>query len=171
MQTKSRGGRPTKYRDWMPERVVELMREGRSKARVCADLGIDSLTMDVWELKHEKFREALRTGHVLAQAWWEDKAQNDLNADRFHASTWGLTMANRFGWRQKTDTTVTATVSACATMSADEIKATIAEIRELRLALGQAGAGVGGSGESEKTGILLPAPEANGVSCGGEVGD
>lgn len=150
----------TKYRPDMPSRVIELMRCGRSKASVCAEFGVHPETLDIWERKHPRLKEALRVGASLAQAWWEEKAQNDLNAERFHSATWGLTMANRFNWRQKTDTTMNATVAAAATMTADEIKVTIAEIRELRLALGQVGAGNDGSNGEAKTGVLLPAPEA-----------
>lgn len=67
------GGRPTKYEDWMPAKVIELMREGASKHEVAAELGIAYSTIFNWQNDEDKadFQDAMHQGEMLSQAWWE----------------------------------------------------------------------------------------------------
>jgi len=164
-------GRPTKYRRWMCERAVELMRGGASLNEVAADLGVWKENMTDWEKVHEEFHLALQHGRCLAEAWWEKKGREDLNAERFHSATYGLTMANRFGWRSKVESTVNASVGVAA-LSTDEIRQILEELRAIEpqpacsgrqaaISLQETGVGAAdGVGASEARNLLAP-PEAD----------
>jgi len=88
--------RPTGYRDEFCEQVIELGRQGKSKAQIAANLDVCRQTLENWATAHPAFLDALTRARDLAQAWWEDKAQIGLETPGFNASLWGRSMAARF---------------------------------------------------------------------------
>lgn len=89
-------GRPTAYRPKFCETVVELGRQGKSKAQIAAALDVSRLTLDNWAAEHPEFLNAMTHARDLALSWWEDQAQQGLTAERFQASLWSRSMAARF---------------------------------------------------------------------------
>lgn len=91
------GGRPTDYRPEHCERVVELGREGKSKAQIAAELDVCRNTLDNWAEAHPEFLRALTRARDLSQAWWEDQGQAGIHlGSGFNASLWAKSMSARF---------------------------------------------------------------------------
>lgn len=99
------GGRPTKYLPEMCAKVIELMREGRSKTEVAAELGICWDTLNHWQENNPEFSAAIKAGQRLSEAWWEKIARENLiyspRGTQLNATLWYMNMKNRFGWRDK----------------------------------------------------------------------
>ena len=89
-------GRPTDYREEMCERVIELGRDGYSKAEMAADLGVTRATMDAWTRQHEEFLNSVSIAQELSLAWWEKQSRVNLNSKEFQSSLWGKAMSGRF---------------------------------------------------------------------------
>ena len=96
-------GRPTKYTDDMPERVIALMSQGASLVEVAADLGVSRATLSKWQDDDEKpgFVEAIKGGIELSEAWWMREGREALRDRQFNHGLWYMNMKNRFGWSDK----------------------------------------------------------------------
>jgi hypothetical protein len=94
----SKMGRPTKYDPVLREKVIDLGKEGKSKAQIAAALEIARNTLDNWAEAHPDFLSALKEAHDLALAWWEDKGQAgiDAGAGNFNATAFIFQVKNRF---------------------------------------------------------------------------
>ena len=95
-------GRPTKYDPSFCEKVIELGREGKSRAYIAGKLGISRETLNVWSKEIQPFSDAMTQAMLLSQIWWEDKGQEHLTESIFQASMWSRSMAARFpdDWRE-----------------------------------------------------------------------
>lgn len=95
-------GRPSKYDPNMCQKVLEWGAEGKSKTQMAAKLGVSKQRLYDWERDHDEFRDALTRAMTLSQAWWEDKGQEGMTADKFNGSVWSRSMAARFpeDWRE-----------------------------------------------------------------------
>ena len=89
-------GRPTDYRPEYCETVIELGRKGKSRHQIAAHLDIAVNTLALWEGKHILFMQSMLRANQLAQAWFEDKAQNGMETREFNANLWKLQTYNRF---------------------------------------------------------------------------
>jgi hypothetical protein len=89
-------GRPTDYLPEHCERVIELGREGKSKAQIAAELDVCRNTLDNWAKEHPEFLSAITRARDLSLAWWEGEAQSGLKTSGFNASLWSRSMAARF---------------------------------------------------------------------------
>ena len=92
-------GRPT---DYLPEhcaKVIELMKEGASKAEVCLELDCSFQTFLTWQQKHPDFLEAVKRGLHLSKGKWEQMGRKAAfgNVENFNATAWIFNMKNRFG--------------------------------------------------------------------------
>jgi len=97
-------GRPTKYRDSMPETVVELMSQGASLVEVAAELGIDKATLHRWAGDEEgkpDFCASIKRGVELSEAWWMREGRLALRDREFNHGLWYMNMKNRFGWTDR----------------------------------------------------------------------
>lgn len=101
----NRIGRPTKFKFWMCERVIELMSMGASKTEVAADIDISWDTMAAWQKENPLFSEAIKAGELKSHAWWEEHARKNLHNKEFNSTLWYMNMKNRFGWRDRQDIT------------------------------------------------------------------
>lgn len=66
-------GRPTLYDpDYHPESYIALCREGKTRAEICAEWGIDRDTLLEWSSgkKHPDFSGAIKKGDELRSRWW-----------------------------------------------------------------------------------------------------
>jgi hypothetical protein len=98
-------GRPSEYDPAYCERVMELGRQGKSKAQMAAALGCCRNTLDAWAEAHPEFLSAVKLGQELALAWWEDQGQDGITAEKFNATAFIFQMKNRFreDYRDKQD--------------------------------------------------------------------
>lgn len=90
-----------KYDPEMCETVVEMMKEGKSRYEVAAELGVTTATIAQWELNNPDFSEALHIGEEASRAWWEKQARDNLivgTGVKFNTTLWTFIMKNRFGW-------------------------------------------------------------------------
>lgn len=98
-------GRPTKYDPAFCEKVEEFGAIGKSRIWIATELGVVAETMTEWAKVHPEFSVALTRAKQLEQRWWEDKGQNNLEADKFNGGMWAKNMAARFpkDWREAQD--------------------------------------------------------------------
>lgn len=93
-------GRPTDYRPEYCAAVVDLGREGKSRAQIAAALDVDRDTLANWEKARPEFFGAMKRAHDLALAWWEDQGQKGIWSDyqgrTLNAAAYALQMRNRF---------------------------------------------------------------------------
>jgi hypothetical protein len=96
------GGRPTDYDPAYCQQVLDLGKQGKSKAYMAAQIGVVRQTLENWSQAHPEFLDAITRAMQLSQAWWEDAGQTGLTADKFSASVWSRSMAARFpeDWRE-----------------------------------------------------------------------
>lgn len=106
-------GRPSKYREEMLPKIVDLMKDGASLIEVEAMLGISGETLYDWCDKKSprykpKFSEAVNEGVRLSYAWWEHEGRTALRDKDFSYTGWYMNMKNRFGWRDRNETDLTS---------------------------------------------------------------
>ena len=79
--------------------VIELMKEGASKAEVCLELDCCFQTFLTWQGKHPDFLEAVKRGLSLSKGKWEQMGRKAAfgTVDNFNATAWIFNMKNRFG--------------------------------------------------------------------------
>lgn len=98
-------GRPSKYDPVYCERVIELGKEGASKAEMAADLGVWYSTFDLWTSTHSEFSEAVKEALRQSQAWWERQGRLATfgGVEGFNATSYIFQMKNRFSddWKDK----------------------------------------------------------------------
>lgn len=96
-EEKKGAGRPTDYRPEYCDTVIELGREGKSKAQIAANLDVSRDTIDEWCKVHPEFSDAIKRARELSLSWWEDQGQQGIWAGKlFNANAYGLQVRNRF---------------------------------------------------------------------------
>lgn len=105
-------GRPSLYDPAYCDQVMEWGAQGKSKAWMCANLGIARQTLENWAEAHPEFLDAITRAMLMSQAWWEDQGQSYMlmghQSGTFNASVWSRSMAARFpaDWREKSEQTI-----------------------------------------------------------------
>lgn len=89
-------GQPTKYRPEYCDEVIELGKEGKSVAQMCAHFDISRQTIDNWASQNPAFLEAFTRAKVHMQAKLEEMGFNGLTSDKFNSTLWAKTMSARF---------------------------------------------------------------------------
>lgn len=114
-------GRPTKYRQEMGDRVIEMMREGASKLEVCADLDISYDTFLAYQERHPEFLESVKRGEDLSEAWWTHLGRMGATGEmpNANATFFVFNMKNRFNWSDRRDVHQTGDVSIHVTTGID----------------------------------------------------
>jgi hypothetical protein len=93
---KRKVGRPSKYDPSFCALVVELGRNGKSKAQMAAAIGIARSNMAIWEKEHPDFQDAIREAMDLSLAWWEDIGQEHMLRPGCNSAMFIFQMKNRF---------------------------------------------------------------------------
>jgi hypothetical protein len=76
------------------QRVVELGREGLSRAEISVQLGVGLRQVAVWAARHPEFDQALDLAETEALAWWRRLPREAvLKGDVFHPAVWAKAMA------------------------------------------------------------------------------
>lgn len=96
MTEKKPFGRPTKYREEFCEKVIELGKQGYSKAMIAASLDIARETLDQWIDLIPDFSDAMKIAITQSQFWWEKTAQENLGNNQFNSPLWSKSMPARF---------------------------------------------------------------------------
>lgn len=90
-------GRPSEYDPSLCEQVIELGKEGKSRAQIASALGVSRQTLVNWGLAHREFVDALTRAKDEELAWWEQKAQDGLTmGSGFNATIWAKSVSGRF---------------------------------------------------------------------------
>lgn len=97
--------RPSLYEAEFCDRVIELGREGASKAEMSHALGVARSTFQLWEQEHSEFSVAVKKAVELSQGWWESQGRKAVfgKVPGFNATAFIFNMKNRFpaDWRDK----------------------------------------------------------------------
>lgn len=100
-------GRPSKYDPDFCDKIIELAKEGASKAEMALELDICYDTFAVWQKDIPEFSEAVKKAERLSQGWWEKKGRVATfgGCDGFNATSFIFNMKNRFkeDWRDKVE--------------------------------------------------------------------
>lgn len=98
-----RVGRPTDYDPAFCERVVELGKEGYSRAMIAGELGVVRQTLHDWASRHPEFLDAMMRAKEFSLAWWETQGLRGIWSRDFNANAYKLQMMNRFpdDWRDR----------------------------------------------------------------------
>jgi len=102
-------GRPTKYKEEMCDRIIELFKEGYSICEICLDLDISKQTFYRWKEENRIFSDSIKKGVDFSQGWWEKQGReglfsnNDPMSNKINPTVWFMNMKNRFqqDWRDK----------------------------------------------------------------------
>lgn len=98
-------GQPTKYKPEYCEAVLEMGKEGYSKAEMALELGHPYSTIDNWTKAHPEFLEAIKMAVEISQGWWERKGRQMAvgEIEGGNPTTYIFNMKNRFreDWRDK----------------------------------------------------------------------
>jgi hypothetical protein len=103
-----------KYKKGYADQLPELFAHGESVAEVAHSLDITKETFFQWVKAHTEFAKAYQKGKDIAEAWWEKTARESLilgKGERFNSGVWVFVMKNKFGWKDKTETDLTAGIT------------------------------------------------------------
>jgi hypothetical protein len=89
-------GRPSDYQPEFCDQVIDLAKQGKSKAQMAAAFDVSRQTIDNWAEAHPEFLEALSRAEAHCQAWWEDQGMKGMTAPGFNAAVWTKSMQARF---------------------------------------------------------------------------
>jgi hypothetical protein len=92
--------------------VLALYRIGASDEEIKAHIyelrgSFSNDLWDRWLTEEEEFSETIKTGRVLAAAWWNKQGRVHLKDGSFNYTGWYMQMKNRFGWKDKQATELT----------------------------------------------------------------
>ena len=99
-------GRPTDYREWMCDAVVDMGREGMEVVEFAVALGVCRDTLYEWADKHAEFSDALTRAREASEAWHikNVRGQAQLPAQFGNLTGYLGYMKCRFpGWREMKD--------------------------------------------------------------------
>lgn len=102
------------------DRFYELASEGASDVELRAEYKISHSLWYRWLEEEPIFSQTVKECHDLCQIWWEKAGRGMVMGADGNATCWIFNMKNRFGWKDKTETEVTATVSQSTTLSIDK---------------------------------------------------
>jgi len=107
-------GRPTKYRPELCDVVIQLGRDGYSKAEMAEHLDVERHTLDYWAKENIDFSTALTRARDYSLAWWERIARLNIitkKGETFNSASWSRSMSARFpdDYREKS---ITATAES-----------------------------------------------------------
>lgn len=101
-------GRPTKYKRKFCQIAYDLLSKGYSKEALAGNLGVSKQCLYEWVQAHKDFGDAVERGVSASQFFWEDLGMRGTQGQikGFNPTAWMFNMKNRFGWAEKTDTSI-----------------------------------------------------------------
>ena len=120
-KTASKRGRPSKYKPEFCERVVEIASQGKGKAEIAFELGVDRDTLREWAKAKPEFSVAIKKAYEAALVWWEKKGREGTvgEIEGFNSTSYIFQMKNRFkdDWRDKVNHDVEVEVNVGGLLS------------------------------------------------------
>ena len=94
--------------NWRKE-MLSLYDQGASDREVMRELGLtpaqwNTLSRDPMS---SDFLEISELGRLMAHAWWEAEGRKNLYNNKFNTALYKFQMSNRFGWSEKTESSLT----------------------------------------------------------------
>lgn len=108
-------GRPKEDLSSLPENwheeVLELYSEGAADVEIKALIyqwrnNFSNNLWDRWMEEEQEFWETIKKGRMLSESWWNKSGRKNLKEKDFSYTGWYMNMKNRFGWRDKQETTL-----------------------------------------------------------------
>lgn len=108
-------GRPKESLESLPdnwhEEVLELYSEGAADVEIKALIyqWRGTFSCDLWNRwmkDYEEFSITIKKGRMLSESWWNKSGRKNLKSKDFSYTGWYMNMKNRFGWRDKQETTL-----------------------------------------------------------------
>ena len=108
-------GRPKESLESLPdnwhEEVLELYSEGAADVEIKALIyqWRGTFSCDLWNRwmkEDEEFSITIKKGRMLSESWWNKSGRKNLKEKDFSYTGWYMNMKNRFGWRDKQETTL-----------------------------------------------------------------
>ncbi len=90
------GGRPDHYDPSLCDIFVELSARGCSQVEICARVGMSYDQHLRYQKKYPEYRESVKRGVFLCQAWWETEGRKNMGNRDFNYTGWYMNMKNRF---------------------------------------------------------------------------
>lgn len=108
-------GRPKEDLSSLPENwheeVLELYSEGAADVEIKALIyewrnNFSNNLWDRWMKEEPEFWETIKRGRMISESWWNKSGRKNLKDKDFSYTGWYMQMKNRFGWRDKQETTL-----------------------------------------------------------------
>jgi hypothetical protein len=108
-------GRPKEDLSSLPdnwhEEVLELYSEGAADVEIKALIyeWRGTFSCDLWNRwmkENDEFSITIKKGRMLSESWWNKSGRKNLKEKDFSYTGWYMNMKNRFGWRDKQETTL-----------------------------------------------------------------
>lgn len=108
-------GRPKEDLSSLPdnwhEEVLELYSEGAADVEIKALIyqWRGTFSCDLWNRwmkENDEFSITIKKGRMLSESWWNKSGRKNLKDKDFSYTGWYMNMKNRFGWRDKQETTL-----------------------------------------------------------------
>ncbi len=103
-------GRPTEYKPEYCKIAQILIDDGASMFEVAYELGVSRATIYRWIDAHKEFRDTVKDAKEFSEGWWMKQGRLNLYNKDFSSTLWYMNMKNRFGWADKQETNITATL-------------------------------------------------------------
>ncbi len=130
MAIKETKERESKYKEEMPQDLIDLFTLGKDREDFCAKHSISSRTFDAWIVKHKEFGEAYEIAKLKAKQWFYALAQKHLveehEGPKLNTKLWSMMMRNRFDLTEHRKIKVTGLGKAKT--FADQMKVIMAEL-------------------------------------------
>jgi len=87
--------------------MLTLAKEGASIVELANELNISRDTFYEIGKREPIFSDTVKRCKALSEAWWERQGRTQLQNKDFSYTGWYMNMKNRFGWRDKSESSVT----------------------------------------------------------------
>lgn len=107
-------GRPTSYDPKYCEQIIEHMKKGKSILSFAKLINTGRETLHGWARENKEFSDAMKLAKDYCEAWWEEQGEEGLwenpGERKISAAMFKWNTAARFGWREKQEIEMDATV-------------------------------------------------------------
>jgi len=87
----------TPYKPEYPQLLVELLGKGKTAVAFCAEVMVSKQTFYIWIDTHPKFKSAYELGTALAEQYWVELGEANVDNPDFNYNAYAFQMGSRFG--------------------------------------------------------------------------
>lgn len=88
---------PTSYKPEYPKLLVELLAKGKTAVAFCAEVMVSKQTFYDWVDTHKEFKSAYELGTALAEQYWIELGEANVDNPDFNYNAYAFQMGSRFG--------------------------------------------------------------------------